>query len=448
MLDYADLDSQLSELLTAPGWYVGFSGGVDSTVLLYLLHRWCAANPGSPTLRALHINHGLQAAAGSWQRHCEGVCRSLQLQLNTATVDVRADGSGEAAARTARYRAFAQQLPPGAVVFLGHHLDDQIETFFLRLLRGAGVEGLAAMPRRRALGEGQLVRPLLDVGRSEIEDYAARHGLPYVEDPSNHHTAVDRNFLRAELLPLLASRWPGYRRTVARASAHMAAAASVLTDQLGVPETVHSAMGDPGLLLSELPEGPEGVAAIRLRVWLRTQGCQAPDQAALAEFLRQLRVATGDANPMLECGSYALRRYRDGIYLVPDFGVPPPAQSLELLPGASRAVPGVGIVSLQRAAGEGLWLSPGEQLAISWRQGGERCRLPGRIGSRSLKMLLQERGVPPWWRDRMPLLHLGSELLAVAALAHCESSRWRTVAKEGEQLWNLRWEPCAGARAD
>ncbi len=225
MLKYTDLDSQLNELLAAPAWFVGFSGGVDSTVLLHLLHRWCAANPGSPNLRALHINHGLQAAAGDWQRHCELVCRSLQVPLYTCTVDVRAQGSGEAAARTVRYRAFQEQLSPGAVLFLGHHLDDQVETFFLRLLRGAGVEGLAAMPRRRTLGEGFLVRPLLEFSRSDIEHYAAHHTLEYVEDPSNSNTTMDRNFLRVKLLPLLASRWPSYRQTVARASGHMAAAA-------------------------------------------------------------------------------------------------------------------------------------------------------------------------------------------------------------------------------
>ncbi len=254
----------------------------------------------------------MQSAADDWQRHCAHMCGSLQLSLTTCTVAVRPQASGEAAARAARYRAFEEQLPPGAVLFLGHHLDDQVETFFLRLLRGAGVEGLAAMPRRRTLGEGLLVRPLLDYGRSEIEHYAARHGLAYVEDPSNSNTAVDRNFLRAELLPLLASRWPGYRQTVARASGHMAAAASVLADQLGVPDTVHSAMGDPGLLVSRLLTGPGDVAATRLRAWLRARGRQAPDQAALAEFLRQLRVATSDASPMLACGAYTLQRYRDG----------------------------------------------------------------------------------------------------------------------------------------
>jgi tRNA(Ile)-lysidine synthase len=448
LLSYTDLDTQLNELLAAPRWIVGFSGGVDSTVLLHLLHQWCAANPGSPALSAIHINHGMQSAAGEWQRHCALVCGSLQLSLSTCTVVVRSDGGGEAAARAARYRAFEEQLPPGAVLFLGHHLDDQVETFFLRLLRGAGVEGLAAMPRRRALGDGLLVRPLLDYGRSEIERCAAHHGLAYVADPSNGNIAMDRNFLRAELLPLLATRWPGYRQTVARASGHMAAAAGVLADQSGVPETVHSAMGDPGLLVSRLLGGTGGIAATRVRAWLRARGYQAPDHAVLAEFLRQLREASSDANPVLACGAYTLQRFRSGIYLLPDFDAPPPAQSLDLVPGASCAVDGVGIVSLQRATGDGVWLAPGEQLTLSWRQGGERCRLPGRIGSRSLKTLLQEWGVPPWWRERVPLMYLGGELLAIGELARCASSRWRAAAQEDEPLWNLRWERPAGAGSD
>ncbi len=440
MLNYTDLDSQLNELLAASGWCVGFSGGADSTVLLHLLHRWCATHPGSPPLRAIHVNHGLQPAAADWQGHCEAVCHALQLPLHTCTVAVHLHGSGEAAARAARYSAFEQQLPPGAVLFLGHHRDDQVETFFLRLLRGAGVDGLAAMPRQRALGAGLLVRPLLEYGRDEIEDFAAHHGLDYVEDPSNCNTAMDRNFLRSELLPLLATRWPGYRHTVARASGHMAATSSLLIDELGVPETVHSALGDTGLLLAPLVVGSSDVAAPRLRAWLRARGYQAPDHAALAEFLRQLRVADIDANPRLACGAYTLQRYRDRVYLLPEFGAAAPTDSVELAPGASRIVPGVGTVSLRREQGAGLWLAPGAQLTLRWRQGGERLRFPGRAGSRSLKTLLQQWDIPPWWRDRVPLLYLAGELLAVGEFARCESSCWRSGAPEGEQLWNLSWE--------
>ncbi len=447
MLAHTDLDTPLTALLAAPYWYVALSGGLDSTVLLHLVHRWHADHPDAPALAAIHINHGLQAAAADWQRHCEVRCRELQLPCVTRAVAVHAGGSMEAAAREARYRAFEEELPPGAVLFMAHHLDDQIETFFLRLLRGAGVDGLAGMPRQRVLGSGQLVRPLLDCPRTELERYAVHHGLSFVVDPSNHDTAMDRNFLRADVLPRLASRWPAYRQSVARAMGHAATAAELLAASVGVPDTVHSGMGDPGLRVSQLLEPPRAIAAARLRAWLSAQDRRLPDHAALAEFLRQLRVAAVDGGPRLDCGEYALRRFRDAVYLEP-VDVTPVVGDLHLLPGERRAVPGLGTVGVLQGANGTLALLPGEQLTVRRRQGGEHCRLPGRAGSRSLKTLLQEWQVPPWWRDRVPLLYLGDELLAVGDLAQCESSRWRAAPQPGESLWYFYWERPLRAGSD
>lgn len=448
MLHFAELDSQLSGLVTAPHWYVGLSGGADSTVLLHLLHSWCAANPAAPALGAIHINHGMQPAAPDWQLYCAGLCHRLAIPLISRTVTVLSGGSTEAAARDARYCAFEDLLPADTVLFLGHHLDDQVETFFLRLLRGAGVEGLAGMPRTRNLGQARLVRPLLAYDRSDIEQYAGYHDLEYVRDPSNHDTAMDRNFLREEVLPLLATRWPAYRRSVTRASEHMATASSTLAQNLGVPETVYSELGDPGLRLAQLVDASEDIAAALLRAWLRAAQYQAPDRAALDEFLRQLRVTAVDGNPRLVCGSYSLQRYHDAVYRLPDLLAPAAASSVALAPGASVKVPGVGTVSLVRSDGDGLRLMPDERLTLRWRQGGERCCLPGRAGSRSLKGLLQAWKVPPWWRGRVPLVYLGDELVAVGDLARCESDRWQDVAQDRESLWLVRWKRAASAGSD
>jgi tRNA(Ile)-lysidine synthase len=443
LLQHTDLDAPLAELLAAPGWYVAYSGGLDSTVLLHLLQRWCTANPGSPPLRAIHINHGLQAPAAQWQQHCEAQCLAWQVPCVTCAVEVAPQGSLEAAAREARYRAFEAQLESGAVLFMGHHLDDQIETFFLRLLRGAGVDGLAGMPRQRPLGSAVLVRPLLDYARAELEGYARQHALAFVEDPSNSDTAMDRNYLRAELLPMLGSRWPAYRTSVARAMAHLASASEAMAAAAGVPDTRHSVMGDPGVHVSALLEPAQEVAAARLRAWLSAQGVQPPDRLAILEFLRQLQVAPADGSPRLDCGSYALRRYRDTVYLEPASVAPAAGKVVCLVPGERCDIPGVGTLSLERQSADGLHLLPAEQLTVRWRTGGERCRLAGRAGSRSLKTLLQEWGVPPWWRNRVPLLCLGDEVLAVGDLARCESSRWRAAAPAGEPLWVFEWKrPC------
>ncbi|MCX2975845.1 tRNA lysidine(34) synthetase TilS [Candidatus Marimicrobium litorale] len=442
MIHSSELDIALSELSEAPRWLVGYSGGVDSTVLLHLLKHWCTLHPGAPALAALHVNHGLQCEADGWQQHCAEVCDVLEVPLITCSVQVPARGS-EANAREARYGVFSANLQPGDVLFLAHHLDDQVETFFLRLMRGAGVEGLAGMPRQRQLGAGQLCRPLLGVSRENIEAYACRHNLAFVTDPSNSG-AADRSFLRQQVLPLLSERWPAYRTSVARAAGHMQAVAALLPD---APTTVFSALGDPGIGLAELQEMGQGPARC-IRAWLRAQGLQAPDQSQLQEFLRQLSEKAQDAHPRLDCGDYVLACFGDAVYRVPGFGVSAPTQPIALVPGEPCEVPGVGTVSLEPAAGEGLFVVPGERLNLGWRAGGEQCRLCRREGTRSLKRVLQDARIPHWWRDRVPLLYRDEELLAVGDFALCLSSRYRESAAGGEPLWQMRWRRPVTASSD
>ncbi|NQX88163.1 MAG: tRNA lysidine(34) synthetase TilS [Halioglobus sp.] len=437
LLDHRDLVGQLIEFLGASHWYVGFSGGLDSTVLLYLLHRYRKENDAVPALSAVHVNHGLQVASNDWQHHCEAVCRTLGIECHSMGVNVAVQGSGEEAARDARYRAFAELLQPGAVLFLAHHLDDQVETFLLRLLRGAGVQGLAAMPPRRALGAGELARPLLDVERSALQEYARHHALEHIEDPSNLDTAMGRNFMRQRVLPLVNERWPAYRQSIARASAHLASAAPLLAE---IPETVCSVMGDPGLALDTLTSVTPDVAANRLRAWLRSRGYKTPDCASLSEFLRQVQEAKGHARPRLDSGQYALQRHQNAVYLVPRFQGTPPPQPLQLFPGHWLHVPGVGSLSLLASAQDGLQLATDDNVELRWRRGGERCRPIGRGGSVSLKSLLQEMGVPAWWRDRVPLVFFNDELLLVGDLVCCESVRGAVV---NGRDWQFVWERAA-----
>jgi len=445
LLAHTELDRELGDQLGARRWYVGFSGGVDSTVLLHLLHRWSAANPGAPPLTAIHVNHGMQEAADDWQLHCGRICKKLQVPLICRRVFVDAGPVGaEAAAREARYRVFEETLSPGDVLYLAHHLDDQVETFFLRLLRGAGVQGLAAIPARRALGSGRLVRPLLQVTRSRLAAYAGRHRLQCVEDPSNEDPSLDRSFLRQEVLPLVSGRWPGYRHTVARASEHMAIAARTLRELLPAPDTRYSAMGDPGVAVTELE--PADVGAVKLRAWLQGLGLQAPDRASMEEFLRQLRESGPGARPRLQCSTFALQCYRGSVYLLPEPSGP--MSRVALAPGEVLELPGVGRVSLEPVACRGLVLDDCGALTLGWRQGGERCRPAGSARRRSLKKCLQEADVPPWWRDRVPLLYLGEQLLAVGDLWLCDSDRYRERAVGNETLWRLSWERKMGPAFD
>ncbi len=435
-MDHSHLDETLLPLCSAPRWVVALSGGLDSTVLLNLVAFWCSANPGAPPLAALHVEHGLAPEADAWAEHCAASCAGLGVPYTSRSVTVPGGASLEAKARAARYEVFEEALGPGEVLFLAHHLDDQVETFMLRLLRGAGLEGLSAMPVSRPLGAGTLVRPLLAFSRADLEDYARHHTLAWVEDPSNRETHHDRNFLRQEILPLLAGRWPGYRATVARAADHLGVAAARLRGAAGPLPTCMSRLGDPGLALEPLLAGGDAQAATLLRAALALWGCRPPDRATLDEFLRQLRESGEGSNPELKVADFTLRRFQGGVFLVPQG--PFVTDSCSLAPGEVLELPGVGRLALAQTNGPGLVLGADDRLEVRFRAGGEYCRPSGRAAA-PLKKLLQEWQIPPWWRSRLPLLYCGDELLAVADLALCES-RCLCTKSGPEERWILTWE--------
>lgn len=434
------MDQLLASQAKVTRVYVAFSGGMDSTVLLHQTRAWQRARSGAPPVAAWHVNHQMQQASGDWEAHCAQICADWEIPLQVAHVQVAPSGRGdEAAARDARYAVFEEGLADGEILLMAHHLDDQVETFFLRLMRGSGLRGLSGMPIQRSLGRGKLVRPLLHQSWAQLQSYASANDLVAVEDSSNEDTSLDRNYLRRQVMPLLEQRWPGYRQTVDRASGHVASALATLEEQLPEPVTVYSPLGDPGVPMQVLVGGATDVAIIRLRSWLHAKGLSMPGSAVVDEFLRQLNEGNEDSAPKLDCGNYALQRYGDAVYLAPEFFEERDRASYTLSAGESCSVGGVGLLSLARASKHGFCIRPDESLDIVWRAGGERCRPMGRDHSQTLKKLFQERSVPTWWRSRIPLLFCGDEMLAVGDLWLCESSRLGHVDDGADELWQLRW---------
>jgi tRNA(Ile)-lysidine synthase len=417
---------------SAPVWLVGFSGGLDSTALLLALSRLRAQRQHSPPLHALHVHPGLSPDASDWETHCRSICKEFHIECQVRRVTVQPAGEGpEAAARRARHAVFRELLDEGGVLLLAHHQDDQIETFFLRLMRGAGVRGLSGMAALRPLGAGTLLRPFLGLPRAQLEDYVRGAGLAWIEDPSNRDTALDRNYLRREVLPRLEARWPGYRAPVTRAMAHLAASES----GAGAPElaTCHNAFGDPGFDLCALRALGAAESARALRGWLQGQGCQAPPQDALHEFLRQLADSTPERHPRLERRDWCLQRFAGAVYLLPWPARFEPPAPLPVEPGQSLTLAGVGRVRVLAPEADGVAGSE-EALSLRFRRGGEWLRVRGR--RQRLKTLLQDAQVPPWWRERLPLLYRGDDLLAAG-------EGWR---REGAPC--LEWEPHLPHRAD
>ncbi|MNO52246.1 tRNA(Ile)-lysidine synthase [compost metagenome] len=402
----------LTPWLNAPTWYIAFSGGLDSTVLLHLLADY-ARNHASPPLRAIHVHHGLQTAADAWPAYCQTVCDNLGIELQVIHVQVTPGASLEQAARDARYAAFRQVLGPGDILFTGQHRDDQAETLLFRLLRGAGLRGLAAMPGQRALGQGSLVRPLLGCSRQQLQDHAQANGLAWIEDPSNVDTQFARNYLRSEVFPLLQQRWPQASQNLARAAEHLGEAQGLL-DELAQDDLALAGEGAPvawpgldSLDLATLVALSPARQRNALQYWL-SRRTRLPDTRHWAGWA-DLRDAAVDAQPAWRLADGQLLRSHGRIWWLSGDWLQLPVGELAWAdPAKPLPLPGNGSVCLAGAA-------PLHGLRIAYRQGGEVLDLPGR-GRRDLKRLLNELQVPLFLRPRLPLLYQGERLLAVANL--------------------------------
>lgn len=413
---------------------VAYSGGLDSTVLLHALVTY--TQTARTELSAIHIDHRLHPQSHTWATACRERARALGIECEVhVAADSPAPGSGiEQWARETRYAAFTERVAAGDVVVMAHHRDDLAETVLMRLMRGAGPEGLTGMPATRKLGRGHLLRPLLAVRRADIENYAAAHELAWSDDPSNADAAFDRNYVRHHVLPVLQARWPGVANQLARVAELQDGATAALhasADRL-LGDAIDPIHG--GLVLAPILETEPAMLSWVLRRWLERAGLPMPDAVHLAEMERMV-FARADSNPLLAYKGAQVRRYRGCLYATwaADNNDLSPrewqlAAPLQLSWGELRAVPAHGDgIALAALTGRAVW--------VRFRAGGERCRLPGRAHRHTLKHLFQQWGVPPWQRADTPLVYIDGKLAAIAGYCVCEPY----AATAGEDSLRIVW---------
>ena len=421
--------------LIAPGGRatLALSGGVDSVVLLNLLLS--AQRTLNFSLSAIHVNHHLSPHAKDWAAFCAALCAEHGVPLTVKNVQVprRSPLGLEAAARSLRYQAFAELDTD--VLLLAHHLDDQTETLLLNLLRGTGVRGAAGMPasRHQAL---LLARPLIDVPRATLMAYAKKHRLAWVEDESNDNTAFARNFLRHEVLPVIERRFPAYRQTLARAAQHFSEADALL-DELAAIDLA-SAVHAEKLRLAALASLSHARVKNLFRAYLETQGVPVLDADRLQEWLRQLLTARADSRVALGVAGLTLRRYRGEAWV--EFDTPAPAPDWQMAWRSEReiklaALGGKLLFTAVQGAGISVAKLTQSEVTLRLRQGGEKLKPSCKRPRKTLKHLLQEAAIPPWQRERLPLIYSGEHLVAVPAIGiDCAFH-----AVPGEPGLKMRW---------
>ncbi|PCH85959.1 MAG: tRNA lysidine(34) synthetase TilS [Piscirickettsiaceae bacterium] len=415
---------------------IAYSGGVDSHVLMHVCSGLQQVR-SSLTFEAVYIDHGLHKDSDKWRIHCERVANKLSIDFNFIKVDARdVNGEGpEQAARHARYGAFKHIVGEHSVLFTAQHQDDQAETVLLQLFRGCGIDGLAAMPLVDAFSRGHIVRPFLDIDRVAIQAYAALHELEWVEDPSNAELNYSRNYLRQVVIPNIKQRWPAFSKTISRTARHCAEASDLLSSQLS--EYIDEQRVDILDLNNFLDLDRSKKRAI-YRYWLRCNGVKMPSSNIIQALEKNAVEAAIDKMPVLRWAGHEIRRFENSLYLLD--GLPnKPEGYLACWDEATCTLPvGLGSLSLNPtndgSIAKSLWLSG--EITVKYRDGGETIKIAGRQGTKALKKLFNERRVPPWVRERVPLIYINGRLAAVGEY-WIEAA---FLAKDNEAAYQIKWQ--------
>lgn len=427
---------QLEEIAGKPARYViAFSGGLDSTVLAHALAglKDLDEHFADVKILAIHIDHGLQRGSDDWSEQCREAAASFGVKFRSLSVDVQLEsGKGpEASARDARYSALHAELRNDDWLLSAHHREDQAETLLLNLIRGSGPAGVAGIGALRRFGPGWLVRPMLDVDRADIHDYAKDKNLDWVEDPSNRDRRFDRNFLRHEVLPRLKSRWPDIAARLQRSAGHAGEASQLLVELAEIDIAALGSRTDrlPIDALSELSTARQRNV---VRYALRDLGLSTPTAMQLGRVIDEVIPARVDAQPLVTWPGASVRRYRNGLYLLPE-NLADAVESCKFEGHEHELGAGLGVLNLDFGAQAGLSKETVDAgLSIKPRAGGERILPYRQTHTRELKKLLQEEGVVPWMRDRLPLIYSGDRLVAVGDL-------WMAADAVCEPGAALRW---------
>ena len=432
-----DILSDVVEVNGGTAFLVAYSGGVDSSVLLHMLH---SAKPTySFSLTALHIDHGIHPQSGSWLEHCAEFCHSLGINFKSTQLSLsqQSEKISEDDARIARYAWLETQTEKGDVILTAHHQNDQAETFLLNLMRGSGARGLSAIQVSRNFGKGLLVRPMLNISRSQILEYAAEHELSYIEDPANSDLQHNRNYMRQVVIPSLEQRWPSAVELISHSAALLvksrnlqASLAQIDAESCKSEGTGFLSIGYQ-LSLRKFRLLDEARQVNLIRYWTKFHSLPEPGQQIIENFLDKV---ISRCSKFMEVGSdelgYRIYLYQNNLYLARARCYPNADQSISWNLRDTLSLESLGLKLIPiHSVGEGLSFNRVmENLSIRFRTGGEKIRLPKRNHSTSLKKLYQEYSIPPWERKVLPLVYCGDELAAIASWMVSE----RFQAKESE----------------
>ena len=412
----AHLLKKLKLLTSSKKLLVGYSGGLDSHVLLHALAPLINSSQGFQ-IRAVYIDHGLQSIATQWAQHCLAICNNLSIHCDVIPLQltIPQGESLEAVARKARYHAFSEILQEDEILLTAHHQDDQAETLLIQLFRGAGINGLAAMPMITTFAKAQHLRPLLDQSRQELEHYAQLNRLDFIEDPSNQDQHYDRNFFRHTIIPRLKKRWSSMGKVLARVAQHQAEAKSLLAEYIAEDLPLLTGKRAGTLSIQKLKLLSIARRKAIIRYFLDQKGFLAPSEKKLKHIISNVLNARQDATPFVHWPGVEVRRYQDDLYAIPPLSAHDERQIIRWNVNQSLQIPSLNrILKFKHLeAIHPLLLNKDQTVEVRFRQGGEKIYQAQRNCTQSLKKIFQQRNIPTWERNRIPLIYIDNTFILI-----------------------------------
>ncbi len=396
-------------------YFVAYSGGMDSTVLL---HSLVELDLGIP-ITAIHVNHQNNESSDEWEKYCSNYAAKIDVPFISHRVDIDMhSGYGiEAAMRNSRYKAFSNHINSNDWLLTAHHKNDQVETLFLNLFRGSGIDGLSGISAKRKFLNGTLARPLLDFSKNELRKYALFNKLTWIEDSSNKNNSMDRNYLRNDIIPRLEKRWPSINKRLTKVT-KLASEAKHRSEDLAKIDlkSVGSIDCYNVLAFKELSDNRQRNL---LRYSLAYLNLPQPSYKQLFEFTKNLVNKNNKSNAFFSWPGVYIYRYNSNLYLITQNDKITNIKDIKIFPNNKMISlgPGMGTISLAQSKAKGIDLELAKKgLDITFRKGGESFKPMGSIHTRRLKKLLQEKKIFPWMRDKIPLLMYENELVGVGNL--------------------------------
>ena len=427
------LENYFSDLIDKdkPARYVvGYSGGIDSTVLLHAINKMTGHIP----VVAVHINHQLIPQAAEWEKHCRKFSESISVEFlsRKVIIDMNSGYGLEAASRKERYDSFKQLIRKNDYLLTAHNQDDQVETVLLNIFRGCGLRGIRGIPASRKFFEGRLVRPLLRVSRNEISEYAKKYKLSWIEDPSNQYQKYDRNFLRHKILAQLKTRWPAVNNNV-RKTSELASEINAELKEIAfidAPLFYKNNQLDIRAIKNLSPARQKNI----LRYALLSLGFPLPSSVKLNQIINEVINARVDRQPLVQWSDVQVRRYRKKIYFLSEYFQPKDNNIEKIYLNGPNWQLGKGLGSLSLEKSDiGIKRSIAKEgFNVTFRAGGEKIKPLGSGYSRKVKKLFQEAAVVPWMRENIPLLFYEGNLIAVADM-------WLDKSYAADNGYIIRW---------